>query len=142
MLQVGEISRKLGLNPQTLYFYERIGLIPSPKRSQAGYRLYDEKDLERLTFITRTKALGLSLEEIKELLNLQNKGDLSCQQVHEILLNKVRYIEQQIAQLQVLKSELLPLLKQCQIEIESQERNSQCIVLSERKRKKSQGSCC
>lgn len=68
MLQVGEVSRRLGLNPQTLYFYERIGLMPSPQRTAAGYRLYDQPALDRLTFITQAKALGLSLDDIKDLL--------------------------------------------------------------------------
>jgi MerR family Zn(II)-responsive transcriptional regulator of zntA len=63
MFQVGEVSRRLGLNPQTLYFYERIGLIPSPQRTEAGYRLFSQQDMERLAFISRAKSLGLTLDE-------------------------------------------------------------------------------
>lgn len=91
MLQVGEVSRRLGLNPQTLYFYERIGLMPSPKRTTAGYRLYDRLDLERLSFITQAKALGLSLDEIKELLimfgvvELREKNDRFFEQSKQLV---------------------------------------------------------
>ena len=111
MLQVGEVARQLGLNPQTLYFYERIGLIPSPKRTEAGYRLFAEEDIDRLSFIQSAKALGLSLEEIKELLTLQDGQALSCEEVYQRLLKKVEQIEANIQQLQALKAELLPLLE-------------------------------
>ena len=58
------------INPQRLYFYERIGLIPPPQRTEAGYRLFSELDVDRLAFITRAKSLGLSLDDIKEILSL------------------------------------------------------------------------
>ncbi|PLZ89668.1 heavy metal-responsive transcriptional regulator [Fischerella thermalis CCMEE 5198] len=100
MLQVGEVSHKLGLNPQTLYFYERIGLIPKPRRTESGYRLYEETDIERLAFITRAKALGLTLDEIKEVLLLQNGEAPPCHEIHSKLVSKVSQIEEAIAQLQ------------------------------------------
>jgi len=128
VLQVGEVSQRLGLNPQTLYFYERIGLIPSLKRTEAGYRLYDESDLERLTFITQAKTLGLSLDDIKELLTLQDGHQLSCQDVYDRLLKKVQQIDQTIHQLQTLKAQLTPLLNQCQQGIKQSGGNQQCVV--------------
>jgi DNA-binding transcriptional MerR regulator len=97
MLQVGQVSRRLGLNPQTLYFYERIGLMPSPQRTAAGYRLYSETDMERLSFIIQAKTLGLSLDDIQELLALQDGEQLSCQQVHSRLLKKIDHIDETIA---------------------------------------------
>ena len=88
MLQVGEVSRKLGLNPQTLYFYERIGLIPPPHRTESGYRLFSQEDVDRLTFITHTKAMGLSLDDIREILAAKEGKSLTCQTVHDCLLKK------------------------------------------------------
>ena len=131
MLQVGDVSRLLGLNPQTLYFYERIGLMPSPKRTKAGYRLYDENDLKRLSFITHTKALGLSLDEIKELLTLQDGQMLSCQEVYNRLLKKVQHIDENIHKLQALRTELMPLLNQCRQGLEQSEIGKQCVVFQE-----------
>ncbi|MEQ8754426.1 MAG: MTH895/ArsE family thioredoxin-like protein [Coleofasciculus sp. G1-WW12-02] len=131
MLQVGEVARKLGLNPQTLYFYERIGLIPSPKRTEAGYRLFDNQDIERLSFISRAKALGLSLDEIKELLVLQDGESLSCGEVYQMLLKKVQQIEDNIQQLQRLRTELLPLLNRCQENAQRLGEERQCIVFKD-----------
>ncbi|MEQ8465532.1 MAG: MTH895/ArsE family thioredoxin-like protein [Coleofasciculus sp. E1-EBD-02] len=131
MLQVGEVARKLGLNPQTLYFYERIGLIPSPKRTEAGYRLFDDQDIERLSFISRAKGLGLSLDEIKDLLVLQDGQSLSCGEVYQRLLRKVQQIEDNIQQLQQLRAELLPLLNQCQENAQRLGEERQCVVFKD-----------
>ncbi len=131
MFQVREVSRLLGLNPQTLYFYERIGLMPPPKRTAAGYRLYDEQALERLSFITQGKALGLSLDDIKELLMLQDGQKLSCQEVYERLLKKVQQIDETILKLQTLKSQITPLIERCHRSLQKSEVGKQCVVFQE-----------
>jgi DNA-binding transcriptional MerR regulator len=131
MFQVGEVSRRLGLNPQTLYFYERIGLMPSPKRTAAGYRLYEQPDLERLSFITQAKALGLSLDDIKDLLMLQDGQQLSCQEVYDRLLKKVQYIDETISKLQTLKAQLKLLLEQCQQSLAQTQTGQQCVVFQQ-----------
>jgi len=131
MFQVGEVSRRLGLNPQTLYFYERIGLIPSPKRTAAGYRLYEQPDLDRLSFITQAKALGLSLDDIKDLLMLQDGQQLSCQDVYDRLLKKVQHIDDMIHQLQTLKAQLNPLVEQCQRSLAQTSTGQQCVVFQQ-----------
>lgn len=128
MFQIGEVSRRLGLNPQTLYFYERIGLMPNPQRTAAGYRLYDQSALERLSFITQAKALGLNLDEIKELLMLQDGQQFSCQEVYDRLLKKVQQIEETINKLQTLKAQLSPLLNQCQKGLDQSDSTRQCTV--------------
>jgi len=114
MFKVSEVAKTLEINPQTLYFYERTGLIPPPQRTEAGYRLFSEEDVERLRFITRTKALGLSLDEIKEILALKEGQSLTCQAVQDRLAAKLEQIEGQIQQLQALQAELQPLLQRCQ----------------------------
>jgi DNA-binding transcriptional MerR regulator len=131
MLQVGEVSRKLNLNPQTLYFYERIGLIPPPQRTDSGYRLFSAQDVERLTFITRAKSLGLSLDEIKEILALKDGRSLTCQIMYERLQKKVQEIEDNIRQLQGLHDELLPLVNRCRQQFSHPNPNHECIVLEQ-----------
>jgi MerR family transcriptional regulator, Zn(II)-responsive regulator of zntA len=131
MFQVGEVSRRLGLNSQTLYFYERIGLMPSPKRSASGYRLYEQPDLERLSFITQAKALGLSLDDIKELLMLQEGQQLSCQEVYDRLLKKVQDLDDTIAKLQTLKAKLTPILDRCQHSLAQPQTGQQCVVFQQ-----------
>ncbi len=127
MFQVGEVSRRLDINPQTLYFYERIGLIPSPERTIAGYRLFSQQDVERLTFIVRAKSLGLSLDEIKDILALKDGRSLTCQAVYERLSKKVQEIEENIHQLQALHKDLVPLVKRCQENLQASDK--ECVVL-------------
>ncbi|MBD1854411.1 MULTISPECIES: heavy metal-responsive transcriptional regulator [Leptolyngbya] len=129
MFQVGEVSRRLDVNPQTLYFYERIGLIPSPQRTEAGYRLFSQQDVDRLTFITRAKSLGLSLDEIKDILALKDGRSLTCQAVYERLSKKVSEIENMIRQLQTLHDELTPLVNQCYANLQTTDR--ECVVLDQ-----------
>lgn len=130
---MGEVSKKLGLNPQTFYFYERIGLMPSPQRTESGYRLFSQWDVDRLKFITRTKSLGLSLDEIKEILKLKEGKLLTCSAVYERLNNKVQDIKKNIQELQSLHDELVPLVEQCQINLENSDPDYQCIVLDPKK---------
>ncbi|MFM6356634.1 MAG: heavy metal-responsive transcriptional regulator [Planktothrix sp.] len=129
MFQVGEVSRRLELNPQTLYFYERIGLIPPPQRTVSGYRLYSEQDINRIAFITRVKSLGLSLDEIQDILALKDGKELTCQAVYYRLNQKVQDIQDHIQKLQTLHDELLPLLEQCHNNFDHPDPTHQCIVL-------------
>lgn len=130
MLQIKEVTRRLKLNPQTLYYYERIGLI-KPQRTQAGYRLFSDQDLQRLTFITNSKSLGLTLEEIREILTLKDGKSLTCQTVYLKLEEKIKTIQEQIQQLQLLEKDLSLLLQKCQINLDSAEPDSQCIILDQ-----------
>ncbi len=127
-LKISEVSHQLGINPQTLYFYERIGLIPSPRRTKSGSRLYSEEDVERLSFILRVKSLGLKLEEIKEVLALKEGESLTCQAVYERLQQKITEIDQKINRYAQLREELLPLLKQCEANLDQ---DRECIVLDD-----------
>lgn len=129
MYKIGEVARSLGLNPQTVYFYERIGLIPPLERTESGYRLFTPEQVERLAWIIRVKSLGLSLEEIKDILTLKEQRSLSCMAVYERLQRKTQEIREQIHKLQVLHDEILPLLKQCQGNLDQSDPTHQCIVL-------------
>ncbi|WP_066424093.1 heavy metal-responsive transcriptional regulator [Anabaena sp. 4-3] len=129
MLQVGEISRQLGLNPQTIYFYERIGLIPPPQRSESGYRLFSQLDVNRLAFISRAKALGLSLEDIKKILVLKDGRSLTCKAMYDRLNQKLQEIDEQIQQLQKLRDELVPLVERCGEKLTHPDPSYECVVL-------------
>ncbi|PZD73632.1 Mercuric resistance operon regulatory protein [Acaryochloris thomasi RCC1774] len=127
-MRVSEVARQFDLNAQTLYFYERIGLIPSPSRNASGYRIFAEQDIERLSLIERAKALGLTLDEIKEILQLQEGQGLTCGEVHQRLLKKLQQIETTIAQLQKLREELLPLVQRCETAISQQQIATDCGI--------------
>ncbi len=75
MFQIAELAQQTGFTPATLRYYEQVGLLEAPERSQAGYRLYSQHDVERVRFIGRAKRLGLSLEEIRSLVGVWAGGE-------------------------------------------------------------------
>ncbi|MBF2057191.1 MAG: heavy metal-responsive transcriptional regulator [Cyanobacterium sp. T60_A2020_053] len=129
-LQIKEVCQQLKINSQTIYYYEKIGLISPPQRSESGYRLFTTEDVEILAFILRVKSLGLTLEEIRQLLNLKEGRSLSCQAVYNQLNHKIEEINQKINQLQALKKELTPLLDQCKTNMNNHNLDHQCQVLN------------
>ncbi len=73
-LTIGELARGVHLNPKTIRYYEEVGLLPKPKRSESGYRIYSPNDVDRVQLVKRAKVLGLSLAEIKELVEYAIDG--------------------------------------------------------------------
>ncbi len=105
-LRIGELAKPLELNTQTIRYYERVGLLPEPKRTEAGYRLYGEEDERRLRFIKNARAVRLTLGEIKEVLGFHERGELPCAYATEVIARRAEEIEHQIAELTELKREL------------------------------------
>jgi DNA-binding transcriptional MerR regulator len=131
MLNIGEVAHELSLNPQTIYFYEKIGLIPSITRNKNGYRLFSEDDVTRLSLIVTLKSLGMTLDEVKEMLNLKDNHRLTCEEVAQELQEKIMQINTKIAQLTTLRSELSNLLRECCTRSKSQSKPCQCTLLDE-----------
>src|SRR5579875_2237715 len=80
-MRIGELAKKTGCHLETIRYYERIGLMPSPPRSLSGYRQYTVADMERLNFIVGSRALGFHLDEVRSLLRLASESALSCADV-------------------------------------------------------------
>lgn len=112
-LSIGQVARQAGVTVETLRFYEKQGLLPSPARSAAGYRKYDEAVVRRVRFIQRAKELGFSLKEITELLNLRRTRQTSCAQVRQAALTKVADIEHKLMELQRMRAALQMLAARC-----------------------------
>lgn len=111
LLKIGEVASHSGLPVKTVRYYEEIGLLtPNVGRSEAGYRLFDVSVLSRLDFIKRAKSLGLTLQEIREILAIRDQGQLPCDEVKLHLEAKVEAIYEQIEALTVLKDELQQIL--------------------------------
>ncbi len=108
-MRIGELAARFGLNPKTIRYYEEIGLLPRAGRSASGYRLYDERDVERLGFIRRAKTLGLSLDEIRDILKVEEEGSPPCCQVLDLIDVKISAIDQRMAELQAFRTELASL---------------------------------
>ena len=103
-LRVGAIAKKAGVGVQTLHYYERIGLLPKPTRSHANYRLYSPSALRRVTFIKKAQALGFTLAEINEILELKSHGRAPCRKVAELGERHLRDIDARLAQLRRYRS--------------------------------------
>jgi MerR family transcriptional regulator, Zn(II)-responsive regulator of zntA len=106
-LRIGELAAKLGLNPKTIRYYEEVGLLPEPPRTAAGYRLYTQDDYQRLHFILKAKKIGLTLEEIGEILAVRSQGIQPCEHVLALLDRKIEQVDQQLAALSDFRQELL-----------------------------------
>jgi DNA-binding transcriptional MerR regulator len=109
MRRIGELAAEVGLNPKTIRFYEAIGLLPEPQRTHAGYRLYDDADRERLLFIGKAKAIGLTLQEIGEILTLRGRGQQPCEHVRHLLDQKLAAVDAQLQALVEFRQELVAL---------------------------------
>ena len=113
MLTIGGLSKRTGCHVETIRYYERIGLLPSPPRSRGGHRLYDADHLRRLTFVRRGRDLGFSLEEIRELLNLAETDDVVCRQVRARTLAQAEVVRDKIAELQRIERTLVEMAALC-----------------------------
>ncbi|KAB8333779.1 heavy metal-responsive transcriptional regulator [Scytonema tolypothrichoides VB-61278] len=105
-LRIGQLATTVGLNPKTIRYYEQLGLLPSPARTPTGYRLYEPVDVERLHFIRKAKALGLSLTEIGEILALRQAGTAPCCHVLDVIDRKLAAVVTQRQALEVFEVEL------------------------------------
>ena len=110
---IGEMARDFGVNPRTLRYYEALRLLPTPRRSRGGYRLYDEESERKLAFIAKAKSLGLTLREIRQIFAAAGGGTAPCSSVRQILSEHVRSIDQQTARLRALKSDHRAVLASC-----------------------------
>lgn len=104
---IGEVSKKTELPVKTIRYYEEFGLLHKPKRSMSQYRVYSLKDIEKLLFIKKSKNLGLTLAEIKQIIKRSSKGvDATCCLVHEVFEKKITDCEQRIKELKETKRRL------------------------------------
>ncbi len=98
-LTIGKLAKRARVSIDTVRFYERQGLIAPPPRTESNYRLYPEAEVRRLRFIKRAKALGFSLNEIKELLALSNNPGATKADVKQLTEAKIEDIRQKITDL-------------------------------------------
>lgn len=108
-MRIGELAAQVGLNPKTIRYYEDIGLLPPPHRTPAGYRLYTADACVRLQFIAQAKAVGLTLEEIRDILTLKHTGQIPCTHVLALVAEKIAAIDAQLRTLSDMRQELVTL---------------------------------
>ncbi len=105
-MQMKTFAQQTNLPPKTIRYYEEIGLLPSPKRLENGYRDYDEADIARARFVAGARRLDFSLDDIREILNLRDKRIAPCRVVLDLLEEKADEINRRIAELQRMEAEL------------------------------------
>jgi MerR family mercuric resistance operon transcriptional regulator len=104
----------MGCKIETIRYYEQIGLMHAPKRSEGGYRLYGEDGRRRLRFILRGRELGFSIEELRSLLSLVDGGDYTCGEVRDLTLRHLDGVRAKIADLRCLERTLAAVSDQCE----------------------------
>lgn len=107
---IGVLAQELGLNVETIRFYERKGLIAQPDKPTNGFRVYPDSALKRLKFITNAKTLGFTLDEISNLLTLT---DMPCGEMANLAEKKLSLVDKKIESLARLKSGLQDAVNQC-----------------------------
>lgn len=111
-MNIGEVSKRAGIPPKTIRYYEEIGLI-QPLRSENGYRAFQENDLHKLAFIGRARALGFSIEDCRTLLELYGDTTRESAQVKKVAKSHLAQIDDKIAQLRTMRNTLAHLIDTC-----------------------------
>jgi MerR family mercuric resistance operon transcriptional regulator len=110
---IGEMSRRTGVNIETIRYYERIGLMPKPQRTGGGNRQYGLEELKRLFFIRRCRVLGFGIEEIRALLAMVDRNDFTCAEVHGMTMAHLSSVERKISDLRQLRKALSDMAAKC-----------------------------
>ena len=113
MLTIGSMGKKTGTKVQTIRYYEQIGLMPEPGRTAGGQRRYGDAELDRLSFIRHSRQLGFSLDAIRELLDLSDQPDRSCDEADIIARRQLKQVEQKMERLTALQTELKRMVEEC-----------------------------
>jgi DNA-binding transcriptional MerR regulator len=113
--QIGELAARSGVTPDTLRYYERLGLLPKTPRTSGGFRRYTADAVERLRFIKQAQSLGLTLHEIRDLLGYQTSGGLTrCRQVRDMLRAKLAELQARLVELQEFQRTLSNYFQDCE----------------------------
>lgn len=103
---IGAIARQAGMPIQTIRYYEQLGLLLKPQRSASGYRLYGDEAVDRLVFIKKAQNLGLRLQDIREILELADRGRCPCGHVQQLLRARLEELHRKIADWRILERRL------------------------------------
>jgi len=113
-LTIGQLGQATDTKVETIRYYEKIGLLPAPRRTAANYRSYTPEHLQRLGFIRRARELGFAIEEVRELLKLAAHGERPCEEVDQLVAHHLEATERKIAALTRLRRELRQTRNSCE----------------------------
>lgn len=112
-LSRGSLANRTGVNGETIRYYEKIGLMPNPARTSGGHRVYNHAHLKRLSFVRRSRELGFTLHEIRELLELVDGGDYTCAEIHDRTIIHLDDVAKKIRDLQKMQRTLKTMASKC-----------------------------
>lgn len=110
--RISELAEKCSINKETIRYYERIGLLSEPSRTDAGYRVYSDNTVKRILFIKQMQDLGFSLVEINKLLGVVDKDSERCKDMNDFVIQKIEEVQKKIRDLKRIEHMLIN-LKEC-----------------------------
>jgi len=130
--KIGELAKATGLTTKTIRYYELSRLLEEPERTESGYRLYGQEDVERLEFVKKAKRLGLSLEEIRDILQIHAQRQAPCVHVLALLDRKLDHVDDVIRDLDEFRKELMRLRVESQVRLEQLPEDARICGIIER----------
>lgn len=112
-LSVAALAKRVRVSPDTIRYYDRLGLLPTAARTPAGWRRYDPEVVDRVRFIKGAQRLGLRLREIAELLAVRDRGQCPCGHTQQIVARRIAELDTELARLGALRAELAGLADRC-----------------------------
>ena len=109
----GALAKRTGVNSETIRYYEKINLLPTPDRNTSGHRVYANDQARRLSFIKRSRELGFTLREVRAFLELVDGGSYTCADVHGRVVAHLADVDQKIVDLQRMRSTLQEMASEC-----------------------------
>lgn len=128
-LRAGELATLCGVSTDTLRHYERIGVLPRPVRSRAGYRQYPPESVGRVRMVRRALGLGFSLAELSRLLLVRQRGGAPCREVRALAAQKLEQLERQLADLTDLREQLLRILADWDRRLQASPEGTRALLL-------------
>ncbi len=113
MFSIGDLSRRTGVKVPTIRYYEQMGLLDAPERSEGNQRRYGISELERLAFIRHARDLGITIGAVRELIELSGHAEKPCADADRIAKEQLRSVRERIAQLKRLEKELARIATCC-----------------------------
>ncbi len=113
LMTIGQLARQSNLTPRAIRYYEEVGLIQPPVRTESNYRLFDSESAERLRFISKCRALGFSLAEVRDLLGMMGDPEHTCAQVKQFTMHHLELVDAKLQQLMDVRRSLTKYLSRC-----------------------------
>ena len=112
-LTIGGLAERIGIGIETVRYYERIGIMPKPRRTQGGRRSYEADHIKRLTFIRQARGLGFSIDDIRALLEFSVSADTSCGDVEKLATQHLQIVRKKLADLTWIERRLTETVAKC-----------------------------